>query len=345
MTENPSRVAYTLVRSIEHNLPGHPENVGRLAHLTRLEDAELAAHLLHVPPRHATRDEVMAVHPDNYLVALEEAARLGPTYIDPAPTYITPASLSAALEAAGGTLEVSSAVLSGTASHGFALVRPPGHHATHTQAMGFCLLNNLAIAARQAQAEGYKRVMIVDFDVHHGNGTEAIFAHDPDVLYISTHQHGIYPGTGAVTDVGYGAGAGTVANIPLPAGAGDLVFERIRRQIFRPIAERFEPQVLFVSAGFDGHWRDPLASLQLSADGYFALARDLCEIAHQLCRVGAIFVLEGGYDPAVLTESVIAVLRAMSGLSNLPERLGQAPSAEPDATAWIEPALLIHQLT
>lgn len=219
----PVPVCYTLVPSPEHDLEGHPENADRFDRL----EAAMAA----LPPDIAQRvdaleasdDAILRVHPESYTRALQAACLQGPAYIDPAPTYVTQASLGAARRAAGGALAVLDQVLAGKARTGLALVRPPGHHATATRAMGFCLLNNIAIAARHAQDAGLRRVMIIDFDVHHGNGTQDIFESDGEVLYLSTHQYGIYPGTGQLGDVGLGPGAGTTVNIPLPPHSGDQI--------------------------------------------------------------------------------------------------------------------------
>ena len=202
------------------------------------------------------------------LAALRQAAQQGPAIIDYAPTYVTPSSYDDALLAAGAVVEVATKVWPGAeASSGFALIRPPGHHATATQAMGFCLLNNIAIAARQLQALGARRLMIVDIDVHHGNDTQAIFERDAHILYLSTHQAGIYPGTGFLDETGVGDGIGSVVNIPLPPYVGDAGLLACLDQIAAPLAARFAPDALLVSAGFDTHWRDPLANLQLSCSG------------------------------------------------------------------------------
>ncbi|MCJ7708303.1 MAG: histone deacetylase, partial [Anaerolineales bacterium] len=298
-------IAYALVPSPEHNLDSHPENVGRFQHLGRvLEEPALAPHLHQITPRPATEEELTRIHPRAYLEALQRAVAQGPGYIDYAPTYVTPGSYQAALNAAGATLQVAEAVARGGAQSGFALVRPPGHHATPTEAMGFCLLNNLAVAVRKVQALGFRKVMIVDFDVHHGNGTQDAFESEPDVLYLSTHQSGIYPGSGHLDDTGQGIGKGTVVNIPLPAGVGDLAFAAIAEQVIVPLAERFAPEFVLVSAGFDSHWRDTLAGMQLTCRGYYDLSLSLVDIARRHCGGRLVFVLEGGYDPEALAGSV-----------------------------------------
>jgi acetoin utilization deacetylase AcuC-like enzyme len=338
------QIAFTLVASPEHNLAGHPENVGRFRHFDRLRRVPFSDRLLEVDPIEASSEDLTRIHPLAYLEALKQAVAQGPGYIDPAPTYVTPASYEAALLAAGATLQVTEAVVAGRAKAGLCLVRPPGHHATPTQAMGFCLLNNIALAARRAQALGAQRIMIVDFDVHHGNGTQAALEEDRDVLYLSTHQGGIYPGTGSLSDSGLGTGHAEIVNIPLPAGAGDQAFARISQQVILPLAERFEPDILLVSSGFDAHWHDPLAHLQLSADGYYELGTCLTGIARQHCQGRIVYVLEGGYDPEALAEGMLAVLHATAGQPAPSENLGPAPDPEPSITAVLENVLAIHGL-
>lgn len=342
---HPHPVAYSLVPSPEHDLATHPENHARFAQLgealATLPDGDL---LPIVAPDSPGEGELEAVHPAAYRAALEQAVAQGPGYIDYAPTYVTTGSQEAALRAAAGTLALVEAVVEGKAARAFALVRPPGHHATATRAMGFCLLNNLALAARRAQALGLPRVMIVDFDVHHGNGTQAITEHDPAILYVSTHQQGIYPGSGALADTGQGAGDGSVVNLPLPAGAGDQAFREIAERVFEPLAARFRPDILLVSAGFDSHWRDPLANLQLSCAGFYALARRLMHIADRHCAGRTVFALEGGYDPQALAASVAAVLCAMAGREAPDDPLGPAPYPEPPIDRILDNAAAIHGL-
>jgi acetoin utilization deacetylase AcuC-like enzyme len=210
--------------------------------------------------------------------------------------------------------------------------------------MGFCLLNNIALAARRAQVLGLRRVLIVDFDVHHGNGTQAATETDPDILYLSTHQMGIYPGSGAIHDTGSGPGAGSVVNIPLPGGAGDRAFTQIAERAIAPLAERFAPQILLVSAGFDAHWRDPLAGLQLTIAGYHALGRTLAQIARAHCEGRIVVALEGGYDPQVVAEGIFAIALAISGLELVHDPIGAAPQPEPEVSQALDQLARTHRL-
>jgi acetoin utilization deacetylase AcuC-like enzyme len=288
--------------------------------------------------------DINAVHPPSYVSALEEAASHGPGFLDHGDTYITTASYEAALEAVGGAIDVVQAVIDGQANSGFALVRPPGHHTSATRPSGFCLLNNIAIAARYVQSLGYPRVMIFDFDVHHGNGTQDLFEMDPGILYISTHQYGIYPGTGSIHEIGSGEGSGSVVNIPLPARAGDQAFDTITIQVLEPIARRFQPDILLISAGFDAHWNDPLASLQLSTTGYNQLGISLLHLAEELCEGKIVYFLEGGYDPDDLWDNVLAILYSLVGDPLPVDRLGSAPFPEVGIDQIIETLQSLHDI-
>jgi len=310
---NAHKVAIALARSEKHALAGHPESPRRFEHIDLLQQQPLAARLLELPPAEAPLSAVLEVHPQPYIDALLSVCRSGGGMLDYGDTYATPGSFQAALTAAGSTLKLLDWTLLEPGRSGFALVRPPGHHATRTQAMGFCLLNNLAIAAAHAFTHDIQRIMVYDFDVHHGNGTQAIFDRNPALLYISTHQSGIYPGSGAVDDVGNGPGTGATINIPLPAGSGDTAFKQVFDAIIRPAAARFNPELILVSAGYDGHWHDPLASLRLTTAGYYDITSRLAGLANDNAAP-LLFVLEGGYDPAALAVNVAASLAALAGL-------------------------------
>ncbi len=335
------------VPSAEHNDPTHPENAARIpAILSALaDDAELSPLVTRRPSRPATDTQLASVHDPRYIDALRNAMRRAPAVIDYAPTYITPQSFDCAAQAAGAALAaVDSAFRTHREHSAFALIRPPGHHAPPAQAMGFCLFNNIAVAARGAQQLGAGRVMIFDFDVHHGNGTQAAFYADPSVLFISTHQSGIYPGTGTVEETGEGGGKGVTINVPLPDGAGDLAFARIMAEIVAPTADRFRPGILLVSAGYDAHWRDPLANLQLSCAGYHALGSALTAIAKKHCGGKIVFVLEGGYDLLALAGGVVNTLRGALGLPAA-DALGPAPRPEPDISRLLAGLKSLHNLT
>lgn len=330
---------------LKHDSSDHPENASRLRAIESALDASgLRERLLALTPQPATLEQITAVHLETYVEALEQVMSKAPGYIDPAPTYIVPESFEVAVLAAGGAIRAVDAVLDGQAEAAFALVRPPGHHATPERAMGFCLFNNLAIAARHAQQRGQPRVLIVDFDVHHGNGTQDAFYADPSVFFISTHQYqpGFYPGTGGADETGAGSGKGFTLNVPLPAGAGDAAFERIAAEILEPAADRFAPNVLLVSAGFDAHWRDPLASLQLSLAGYARLMRALRQIAARHCGGKIVLTLEGGYDLRALAGGLTTVLRVLLGDADIPDDLGPAPRAEPDLGKLLQRVKSIH---
>ncbi len=313
---------------LQHDLPPHPENAERLRRIAQAIDAAgLAPRLRTLPPRPATLDELLAVHSASMIERVRRVAEVGGGFLD-ADTYVSPGSYDAALAAAGGTLVAVEAVLSGAAANAFALVRPPGHHATPSRSMGFCLFNNLAVAARAATTSGaVRRVFVADFDVHHGNGTQEATEADPAVFYFSMHQVPLFPGTGHWSETGRELGAGTVLNVPLPPGTGDAEVQQVIRELVWPLAQRFAPDLLLVSAGYDGHWRERLASLNLSLTGYAWLQRELVAMAAQLCGGRIVFALEGGYDLDVLAGGVLNALYAMLGDETVVDSLGPAPAA------------------
>ncbi len=334
-------VVYTFVRSPGHAYPDHPEQPERLSVLeSRLQAADFIERLDATP---ASPDEVMTVHTAGLLAGLQEACRRGGGIIDFAPTYVAPSSFEDALMAAGGVLTCTRAVLSGDARAAFAIVRPPGHHAEPGRAMGFCLFNNIAIAARAALEQGIERVLIVDFDAHHGNGTQAVFRDDDRVAYFSTHQEGIYPGTGRLDEVPHARGR--IINVPLPPYTGDKGFAAIADQVLSPLAENFRPQVIFVSAGFDSHWRDPLTALGLSTKGYFMMARHLITLAEKYCDGRLVFALEGGYDPLNVANGVMAVLAVLAGEENPPIVEDAFPYREPDIASRLHAVRRWHGFT
>ncbi|MGE5072302.1 MAG: histone deacetylase [Anaerolineae bacterium] len=320
--------AYAFVPAAQHEYPDHPEAPSRFDVLVpRLGSFGAEA----LTGRPASRAEVARVHRPELIDGLQAACRRGLAIIDPAPTFITSTSFDDALLAAGATMECTRAVLSGEARNAFAIVRPPGHHAEPDRAMGFCLFNNVAIAARDALSASRlhaQRVAIVDYDAHHGNGTEATFMDDSQVAYLSTHQWGIYPGTGRAAEVPQARKR--IVNVPLPSRSGDAVFEYAAVQLIEPFIRSFQPDLILVSAGFDAHWSDPITTLGLSTNGFFMLSQRLVRLADELCDGRIVFVLEGGYDPVNLANGATAVFGALTRkVQELPQ--DRMPHREPES--------------
>jgi acetoin utilization deacetylase AcuC-like enzyme len=332
---------------LEHDLRGHPENRQRLEAIRRvLEQYGVWQRLTPIPAKPVSRERLERVHTSSYIDLVKRVSEQGGGHLD-MDTYVRPASYDAALMAAGGLVEATRAVLDGEVENAFALVRPPGHHALRGRGMGFCLFNNVAVAARYALAErDLERVMIVDFDVHHGNGTQDEFGADPAVVYLSTHQYPHYPGTGYWDETGRGEGTGTVVNVPLGGGVGDQGFARILGEVVTPIAWRFQPQLLLVSAGYDAHWDDPLASLLLSVAGYTAIARALKELAGELCNGRLVLTLEGGYHLDALAYSVLNTFAVLLGDEGwqLVDPLGPSPRPERPVDEIIARVKQVHGL-
>jgi acetoin utilization deacetylase AcuC-like enzyme len=317
----------------EHRPPGaegeHPERPARLM-AARRAVARVAANtpLLDVPARAATDDELARIHTPAYIETLGRAA--GSWGVFDEDTYVAPGSVRAARTAAGGAVELVNALLDDRARRGVALLRPPGHHARPGGAMGFCLLNNVAIAAAHARARGAERVMIIDFDVHHGNGTQEAFYADPSVLFVSLHQFPLYPGTGDLHELGSGDGRGRTINVPLSPGADDAVYATAFSRVVAPLAAEFAPSLLLFSAGFDAHAADPLAEMRLSETAYGAMIRQVRAALPAEVPIG--MVLEGGYDLDALEASLVASLGALAE----DEVRAGTPSIEPDPRHALE---------
>ncbi|NNE44512.1 MAG: histone deacetylase [Gemmatimonadetes bacterium] len=293
------------------NGPGHPESVDRILTLTSLAENPGRADVTPVEPRLATEEEILRVHTPAHWERVERSASQDFTIFD-GDTTAVPESFEVALLAAGGLMEVVDSVQAGTVDNGFALVRPPGHHAESDRVMGFCLFNNVAVAARHLQAfHGLDRVAILDWDVHHGNGTQEIFYSDPSVLYISLHEAPLYPGTGTPDERGSGEGEGANLNVTFSAGQGDAEVRAAMKNLVEPALDSFRPDFVLISAGFDAHVADPLANLTMTEAGFADLTRRMMAVADRHCGGRIAAVLEGGYDLGALRTSVQTVLQEL----------------------------------
>lgn len=330
-----AKVIYSIAPAMGHTQKSHPECNSRVpAIVNALEKMKLTSQFRGSEvvelqsSKPASIDDIVNVHAKAYVSGLEkamdQAVDEGIIFIEGSgPTYATSTTFQESLLAAGAGISLvdSVAVASKLTSNppiGFALIRPPGHHAVPKGPMGFCVFGNVAIAARYAQkAHGLKRVFIIDFDVHHGNGTNDTFYDDPDIFFLSTHQDGSYPGTGKIDHIGQGAGEGATLNLPLPGGSGDIAMRTVFDQVIVPCAQRFKPDIILVSAGYDGHVLDPLASLQFTTATYYMLASSIKQLAKDLCGGRCVFFLEGGYNLNSLSYSVADSFRALLGEPSL----------------------------
>jgi acetoin utilization deacetylase AcuC-like enzyme len=286
----------------------HPETPRRLARIYGMLKDQDQAGLVYVPARRASHEEIGLVHNTSYIQAVANTKGKIQRRLDP-DTVTSALSYDAACTAVGGVLELADRVMSREVENGIALVRPPGHHAAAGTSMGFCIFNNIAVAARYLQKKhGLHRVMIVEFDLHHGNGTQHCFYGDPSVLYISTHQYPFYPGTGWYNEVGEGGGKGYTVNVPMAPGMGDADYRNVFEEIIMPVSRLFRPEIVLVSAGYDIHKSDPLGNMEVTERGFARMTRILMNIAEEQCGGKVLLALEGGYDLIALTESVKATL-------------------------------------
>ena len=318
-----------------HFLPGHPERPERLeAICAALQEQGWWQAFPQLDPLRLTKNTLESIHAPAYLARLEQACQRG-LFLD-ADTYTRPASWDLAHQAAGGAAAVANAVWSREARRGFALTRPPGHHATRDRGMGFCLLNNISLAAEYLlQEAGARRLAIVDLDLHHGNGTQDIFYARGEVFYLSTHQSPLYPGTGALEETGSGPGERTTANFPLPPFSGDRAFLAVMDALILPLLDRYQPEMLLVSYGFDPHWSDPLGNLRLSAQGCWQLIERLSGWSERNCSGRLALFLEGGYNLDAAAACTLAVTAALLEEPWQPSDMAAAGSApQPEGSSW-----------
>ncbi|NIW49891.1 MAG: histone deacetylase [candidate division Zixibacteria bacterium] len=314
-----------------HASPNHPERPERIEAIRQsLDEAGLWDSKRLVEPVNIPESVLYAIHSHEHTERVQNASKSGGG-ID-SETYVTNSSWQLAINAAGGGIAVAEAVYSRKAARGFSLCRPPGHHATRDQAMGFCLLNNVALAAENIlQNHPAERVAIIDIDLHHGNGTQDIFYSRPDVFYCSIHQYPLYPMTGVVTETGVDGGEGTNLNIPFPPYAGDESRQAAWERVIRPLLEDFQPDILLVSAGFDAHWRDPLGHQMATVDGYGKLVQKFADFADQYCDGRLAVFLEGGYDLGAQAACARAISQALLN-QRWEDTIG--PSPLPEDTFW-----------
>jgi acetoin utilization deacetylase AcuC-like enzyme len=314
-----------------HDTGEHPEGPDRVDRvMAHLKETDLWPRLVEVKPKPAGEDDIVRVHSPLHVSLVRRAAQRGGQWLDP-DTYVSPRSFEIAMLSAGGAIEATQLWDRGLVP--IALIRPPGHHAMPDRAMGFCLFNNIAIAAARLLADGYERVAIVDWDVHHGNGTQAAFSREPRVLFVSMHLWPFYPGTGAVNECGEDDALGTIVNIPLPGGCTDGDYVRAFDVLVEPIVRQYRPQAILVSAGEDIHELDPLGGMDVTEAGFAAMGLRCLRLAQELCEGRLAFILEGGYDRAATARSVEAVLRAV-----LDEDAPETGPGTPKGAAAIEQA-------
>jgi acetoin utilization deacetylase AcuC-like enzyme len=315
------------LRYMEHNMGAfHPESPQRIEAIYRMIEKEISFPYTEIKPRPAQEEEIQMVHSSSYVQLIKETSGKERVVLDP-DTATSSRSFEVALLAAGGLLEAIDLVMEGKIKNGFALVRPPGHHAEASRAMGFCLFNNVAIGAEYLiKKYSLKKILILDWDLHHGNGTQHSFQNRNDVLYFSTHQYPHYPGTGHWDETGQGAGEGFTVNVPLRAGKTDEDYLFIFQNILSPITAAFKPDFILVSAGFDIYRDDPLGGMQISEEGFGTLTNVLLSLAHDTCQDRLLFTLEGGYDLQGLQQGIKHVLLHLGGEAKSPETKPEASS-------------------
>ena len=326
----------------EHRFPGHPESPNRMKWMEEWQVKPPYPEIRRLDYSSASIGDVSLVHRSLLLEMLKAECAIGPHEFEPAPSYVGEKSYSYALGAVGATLAVSRQIIANGEGRGFAIMRPPGHHAEPDHAMGFCLLNNIAIAAADAVAGGMKKVAIFDLDAHHGNGTEAIFWDSHEVAFCSIHESGSYPGTGAIESAPHARGR--IVDVPVPPFSGDKTFFRVMDEVVEPWLATFRPEMLFISAGFDAHFSDPLTTLGVDTSGFYALTQRLMTLSERYCQDRMMFVLEGGYDPVALRDNIQAVLAALSGHKDYPDHFGKGPEVHIDIEPLIEKIRQLHHI-
>jgi len=330
-----------------HETGNHVEGKDRLTAIDAvLEKTKVKEQLVHISPRPASIDEIAAVHDREYIRSLKAEIDSGGGWLDP-DTYASPGSWEAAIYAAGGIMTAVEQVMDHKADGVFAAVRPPGHHAVRSHQMGFCLFNNIAIGARFALSNyDIKRILIVDFDVHHGNGTQETFYSESQVLYFSTHEYPWYPFTGAAEETGKGAGEGYTVNVPLDSGLGDNEYLEVFNEVLAPMAGRFQPDLVLVSAGYDAHWQDTISNMVVTTMGFARMTKIIKAITDEFCPGRLIFTLEGGYNRLALAYSVTATLELLMGHGEVYDPLGPPPmSYSPrDFSDFVSRIRSIHKL-
>jgi acetoin utilization deacetylase AcuC-like enzyme len=345
MSNRSTCYAYDPIEQI-HNQPGHAENNRRTAEsMALLQSRGVLDQMTLLPFSPITAKQLQRLHSPRYVQRVQELDERGGGKLD-FETYMVPGSFQAALASAGAALAVTRSVVRGEARNGISIMRPPGHHALSERGMGFCIFGNVALAARSAQFDlGLERVLIIDWDVHHGNGTELFFYDDPSVAFISIHQYPLYPGTGGAQEIGIGEGKGFTLNLPMPPGVGDAGYLRAFDEIITPFAHRFQPELILVSSGFDAHWRDPLSEMGVSSTGYARLAQRARDLAEDLCDGRLVVALEGGYDILATSYGLLNTALALMGRDDaLEDPFGPALIPETDASELLRQIKHLHHL-